>query len=172
MAFLRTLLALVICLALSGPTVAQSPSPQLPESLLGFFEPGMTIVVSSTESGLLVSVYDEQTSRILRESRELDFAALARKYPSVQEEAEKQIQEFKERNPSRKEEAAESEPDVGIYLPRGASIYTVSHIGSDYLLVRSSPDSGWKEAISSRSIFKIVFSQDRLPMWVSQGRRR
>ena len=126
----RTFLTLLSLLL--APTLLAQSSPAdeaVPENLLGFLKPGMSIGIHSIDgtSDVRVTVYSSGELRIAQDSQILDLEELAERYGSVRMEAA---------------DLATANHAVRLVPGRRITFAEIEAIGNDYVLVKLLGDGG------------------------------
>ncbi len=129
----RLLIRLAVLWSVSNlvPSV-HAGEPSYPRSFLGFFEPGMTLEVSHRDSGLL-------TMRIIGDDEILAWK-------TAYEKKSKDLSQ-------RPQKVVAKEPQK--FLPFAMNVWTVVHVGDDYILVLDGLHK--KRAVPIRLIEGITF---------------
>lgn len=167
---MRVMLFLLV--ALPGSALAVAQEFPTPNSLVDFLQPGMKLGTRSSEGSgdIHITIFSENAFAVESDGRLLELDALVEKYPEVAAAKEDALNAGPKSYIDERGRLIElGEPSIeGLLFDRRQLLCTVSHVGSDYILV-TQDESHYHEDDQSR---RKVYAVDRISTIVWRERPR
>lgn len=158
-----------IVFAVTSHVFADDVSNDSPESILGFFEPGMRVGVAVVEGTAMVRLLT-YTEEDFQAALELVDVRGSLRRASILAESNAIVRDRFEKYAARNKLSDESKSNVMITIPLRTSMGTVRIIGEDYMLVEIEDDRKSRRVIPKTSIGMIYI--DATPFSFLETNRR
>lgn len=169
---MRMLSVMFLCCIASASCLAQEA--ETPKTLARFLKPGAHVGIRDFDAtdGINVTIYSNSDYEIALDARRLDIDTLAAKHQKVAQTRDRTLEKFTASLESKRDDLPAGtefgKPIVSLAVDGREGLYTVTHVGDDYILV-SQEDAQTKRRVFSTRFTSTIGWHDDLRFNTSVG---